>query len=408
MHIIKKNIFIRLLLLYLAMSSLFIALLYNLTNEVNWIVFKDLPIYLTFIVMFFLKKTIKIDFLSFLFPLAFIIIYNFLISPAPLFAQITSIRQILIPFVLVFIAQNFVFSSKSYLDVAKFIVFLSLGLIAFGFFERFTYLWTVLDISNFFDAKNIPMKSYGYPTMFIEPIKIPFFSGVNGSINGFPRMVSTVLDPINFGHLMVTVFIVVWYESNRFKFSTLTKFFLLLIIFSALLLSVSKGAWLQLFIVLVLFNQKMSMIIKFLLLIAFLPFIVVFIQMHPGFMLHFKGFISIFDSLNIFGHGLSTYGNYSKMFNSELQISNTGVGDSFWGSLLGQLGLVGFIAWLYPFYKIIMKVSSRHYLSKLLIAQILVSALSENTFNVLSVAFLMILIGIYYEEQKYNIMEKYK
>jgi len=83
------------------------------------------------------------------------------------------------------------------------------------------------------------------------------------------------------------------------------------------------------------------------------------------------------------------------MFASDSML-DIGIVDSFLGSLIGQLGVVGFVLWLYPLWRIFRIFPKNHFLGRLLLSQVLISALSENAFNLLSVAFLMVAAGAYY------------
>ena len=369
------------------------ALFYSAYPKFNWIIFRDLYIYITLLLVVYFNRKIKIRIILYLLPLFAVMAYSFANSQAPLFAKLAAIRQIITPFILIFIAFNFTYSKYSYVNLAKFIVCCGLAMIAFGFIERFTHLWTIVDITKFFEAKSIAVHAFGYPFIFIEPISLPFFKGIEGSSYGVPRMVSLTLDPINFGHTLVTLFALLCYEK---KIRSKYKYIMLGLILVSLALTFSKGSILQLVLLMTFFNRAAGLTFKVVLVIAFGIFVSYFIISHPGFWVHFQGFIAVFDVINSLGHGLANYGNYSAMFNLDSATRESGIRDSYWSSWLGQIGVVGFLAWLFPFCMIIKEIGLNHYLSRLLVAQVATSALSENAFNLLSVAFLMLLMGSYY------------
>jgi hypothetical protein len=169
-------------------------------------------------------------------------------------------------------------------------------------------------------------------------------------------------------------------------------------------LTFSKGAMLQLFFIFFILNKNINLILRIFSLL-FLSILIYIVSLnHAGFLVHFNGFINVFHYLTLFGNGLATYGNYAIMFGSG-DISS-GVGDSYWGSIIGQLGLVGFMAWILSFFTVIKNFPHNSYLTRILVSQLLISAISENAFNLLSIYILMILLGGYYSFYKNYSKEK--
>ena len=395
---INRSFFLKILIIWLATSSLVIVILVNsLDTTLNLIILKDLGIYLIFLSSFFIyHKKYKFDFKILLFYviLLFLIFYNYTISSSSSFSKIAVIRQIITPFVLMFLGYQFIRRPEEYNNILRFIIVLSFFLILFGLFERSIHLWTIISLKKYFILKNIKLFDIGYPVMFIEPINL-FQELVN--VNGIIRVVSSFLDPINFGHFLVTVLTIVYYEKKLYKKKI--RYFLLIIIFICLLGTFSKGAMLQLFLIFFILNKNLHILLKISSIIIGIIIIYLISLNHAGFLVHFIGFISVFNHLTLFGNGLATFGNYANMFAGEA-VFNSKVGDSFWGSLIGQLGIIGFASWIFIFYKIIKKFPKNFYLSKILISQIIISALSENTFNLLSIFIIMFLIGGYYSINK--------
>lgn len=387
----------KLLMYYLAFSSLFIAILYSAAPLIDWVYLKDGAIIAALLLS---ASKIKIKnnpvVLTVIFTLPILILYSYAISPAEDFAKIASIRQLIMPFIIFVVGYIGISKLSDYQMALKTLISIALLLCVFGIFERSIHLWSIIDISRFFISKKIPVFEYGYPIFFIEPISI---MGWMELPNGIPRMVSSFLDPINLGHTLVFFICVVMYDKNIILKRS-KKMGLLFLLFLCLALTLSKGAWLELFLVTVALSSRGSIALKVIALLVAIPSIYIYALDHAGFMIHLNGFLGVFTHITPFGHGLSTFGNYSAMFNTTGQIAE-GVGDSFWGSLLGQLGLIGFLLWMAPFFVIISSLGLKHYLSKVIVAQLIVSALSENAFNLMSIAYPLLIIGMYCRAKKY-------
>lgn len=323
------------------------------------------------------------------FPLVGLIVYNSIFSPAPNFVIFATIRQILIPFIFVWLGYTLInFSSQ--LDRLSMGVVLSAFILAiFGIFETLSLLWTSVDISAFYNAKNIPLTSTGYPYFWIEPVQ--YYSNDLGDL-GTPRMVSTFLDPINFGHFLALGFVLSL--QPNIAMTTALRLLVSVILAISLFLTFSKGAWLQVFLVLVVLSPNMPNLIRFILVALGSVLIGIYVTTHQGFVLHFLGFVEVFNHFSLFGNGMGSFGNYSTMYG--LSVDATAkqlVGDSFWAALIGQLGVVGLGIWGASWLLISLRIGIFSVLGRLLISQIGVSILSENTFNFMSVICLCVLVG---------------
>jgi hypothetical protein len=239
-------------------------------------------------------------------------------------------------------------------------------------------------------AKNISSYPSGYPPFFVYPNAIIR----EADLPGMARMVSSFLDPINLGHTLVFGLCLLVYE-NSIKMLKPVRMTLAFFFLVGIFLTISKGAIMQFFLVAIVLNSKIRLPFRIIFSLAVVPFLYVFVSDSVNFSIHYSGLRSSISSISLLGHGLAMVGNYAKMFAPDSML-DTGIGDSFWGSLIGQIGFFGFLAWLYPFWKITQILPPNHYIKRLLYSQLLVCALSENAFNLLSVTFLMVAAGAYY------------
>lgn len=379
------------LLYYLTFSGLAIALLYSINTSIDWIFLKDGFVILAAIIAIFIKaRSLPRDTIAPAIPITAITAISFLISPAPEFAKIASARQIITPFIFLLIGYS-LSKSNSYEHLVKTFLTCIILIVIFGTIERAMGIWSILDIESFFRSKNLPVFGNGYPVVFIEPISL---FGYRDFEHGMFRMVSTILDPINLGHILAAAVVIVSFDKN-IKISDGRKKIIAAGAFTCLLLTFSKGALLQLFLSSIILKNKNRLTYITISSIIAIPLITSYIQSHSGFLIHLNGFFSIIDHITLFGHGLATFGNYSILYNTDSISSEAGVTDSFWSSILGQLGLLGFAAWISPILYICWKSRKNKPLSTLLLTQSIICSISENSFNFMSIAFLLILIGSY-------------
>ena len=229
--------------------------------------------------------------------------------------------------------------------------------------------------------------------MFYEP-----------ALNYSLRLVSTILDPISFGHILTSGFVTLYFIKGIVKNR---KIYLFLILFG-LLLTMSKGAIFQLILCLTLFNSKLNFFLRFL-----IPLIVLisgyFLIDLRGIIIHFTGLYYAIVNINWFGHGLGLVGNYAKMFANDLTVyKQIKISDTFMGSVIGQIGIVGTFIWLSFFYRSFLNILFQKTMpgSIIILTQLIISILSENTLNYTSFfipGILAVLVNKYYKYENSNI-----
>lgn len=302
-------------------------------------------------------------------------------SPAPLMAGGSAARQLLMPFVLLVTGMAMVSNTSDAEKLKTWLLRAAWVVIALGFLFYLVPFWKFFSLLPYTHAKNINYdKQLEIPAMFIEPLR-----------GGIPRMVSTLLDPINLGHMLVFVLATGFYEKRH-------KYWQSAIVLAALLLTFCKGAFLQLFL-LVLLQAPMPRWMRYAGAVAAVAALVVISRYHEGVLLHLEGLTASFKTMTLFGHGLGMTGNQATMYGHPLRL---GIGDTYIGAVIGQLGLIGFLLWLLPFLWLLLLLKRAILLRNLLISQLLIAVLSENAFNLMSILFLMVTIGAFLKPQLLN------
>jgi len=308
-------------------------------------------------------------------------------SNAPLIGQITAIRQFLV-FWMIFAVGYFYGASTGVKHSSTFRLFVKIGvvIVVVGIFERFTHAWSVF-ISPFFVSKNIGVFQNGYPFVLIEPMS--FFNEFSDT-TGFLRMSSTFLDPINLGHACVAWYIMCLFLDDN-DGSENNYFFYKCIFSLGVVLAFSKAALIQYMIIMFLSSKLLPIYVKSVLIIFVVIVGFVLMQSHEGFLIHLTGLFNSFTSATIFGYGLAEAGNVASMYSG---VNVVNVGDTFIGSVLAQLGVAGLFLWSAPFFLISYFMLNKSFLLPIaLLLQLVLSSLSENTFNFLSVFNLSLLCG---------------
>jgi len=301
-------------------------------------------------------------------------LFSFLLSPAPLMAKSASLRQLLMPFVLFVIGMQFGRSAYELEKFKRWIIIATILLCAIGTLFYLVPVWEFISLRSYTLAKNLIPCPNGAPYMFYEPIRA----------ESIPRMVSTILDPINLGHLLVFSLVIAFTE-KRLNYAGF------LFVSMCLIVTICKGAFLQISMTVILLLStripgKLQIIIWLIGIRAFL-FI---LSHHVGVLMHMQGLFLSIKSATWFGHGLGMVGNQASMYGNPLDL---GISDTYIGAVLGQVGIIGLAAWLVPFVWMFIKLKENKTLKFLLVSQLVVAILSENSFNLMSILFLMMTVG---------------
>jgi len=376
--IVKYNLF------WAAFGSLIIALLSMVLMNRNIFLLKDIFFYCSIPLVLLIGKSKR-----YLFQISLVLaLVVYIVAVTGIFFelkpwQIYNLRQILVPVLIIVFSSNLTLSERSRKRVIKYAYKLMTWVVILGICFLSVGLWEYIRLDSYFTLKGIPVDARGLSYMFYEP-----------ALNYRQRMVATFLDPISLGHAIAAVFIMGYYKIN---IRGQRRAILLIILFSGLILCFSKGALMQVVLALFLLNRNINVVTRF-----FIPGLVVlavfmFLDIQ-GILIHIHGFISAITNLNILGHGLGLVGNYAKMFADNLDVYNLlKISDTFIGSVIGQLGLLGFVIWLAyfrPFLKKAILLKYNDVGGIIIVSQLAIAVLSENTLNFTSFIIPGIISGI--------------
>ncbi len=396
---LRKSGLLGIMYLWLCVSSLVIAVLCFIFKDYSqsFLMLKDVSLYSVLLFGLFICKYKLNDMpvVSGVYVMIMLLLYCSSSSASAL-AKLSSVRQIISIYSFILLGYIFSNSINSVQKIYKWIMFTGILIVIFGYVERSMYFWQTGFLYDYFEAKSIPLFGNGYPVFFIEPTKAIIPEAIEIPGNGSVRMVSAFLDPINLGHSIVLWLCVLIY-CKSFSVNKVFRYFLIILLSIALLLTYCKGAWLQLSLVLLILNEKLNH--KFRIAICILSILAapLIIYSHDGFMVHLLGFYSSLVSLSLFGHGIGLIGNYSSMLGESIDL---GIGDSFVGALLGQLGIVGTCVWFLVLFVMLRSLSRHNFAKKVIIAQLAIAFVSENSFNLLSIAGIGLVLGLEMRESE--------
>jgi hypothetical protein len=376
---IRKAFLNEFLHLWLTVSSLVIAVIYFVLNpSLNILGLKDLLVFAVLGMYLFFSREVDLRPFIVLGPLFLVLIFSSVFSPAPAFAIVASLRQLLVPFILIFCSYLATRSEEDLQRLYSKIYFNLWLLLIFGFAEKFFGFWQYIDLTNFFAAKNIPVNSDNIPYVFIEPIG-----------DGIIRMSSFLLDPINLGHTLVCLLCIELFSPSRYRILKLG------IILLGLIFTFCKGAIVQLLFIFVIFNTRIHMGIRIVITVSMAAGAVLLSAYHEGILIHFNGFIASFADISPFGGGMATAGNQSHMFAKDIlkEGLDQDIGDSFIGAVIGQIGMVGLFFWILPFFQLTRDFGTNDIFKRVLLSQLVIACISENSFNLLSIYSVCIIVG---------------
>lgn len=264
------------------------------------------------------------------------------LSSINVISSVSSMRNIISVFLFFFIGV--MASEQVNIDrLQKVILTIALIVVLVGFYEVFINksMWTTLNITDLWTKKGIRVQVSGLPTNFYSSERI------NGE--RIRRMTSTFADPVNLGAFLFAGLCIAWFRNNKF---------ITILIGFAIVLSVSKGAFLGILIFICVYAYYYSSKLMFFGMIGVsgvtgLLFLLYALRTSANSVfLHFSGLSAAFKNLlsHPLGLGLGSTGVLARQFSgfsANVEITETGL-----GMIIGQLGIVGLIVFVYFFFRI--------------------------------------------------------
>jgi hypothetical protein len=253
-------------------------------------------------------------------------------------AAMASLRNIVAP-LLFFLIGLHASAWAKHTVYLRYLVLLGLAAIIFGFIEANTpQLWESLNLRGLWEKKGISVQAdSGLPKNFFASEQL-----VPGEF--LRRMAGPFADPVNFGTFLFAVFMAAWY---------LKGLVIQILTMAAMVLAVSKGALLGLFVFFAFwtryFASRISHVISLLLLAAGAYFFYSFTLTSStgSTTAHIDGFAAAFAEFphHPFGRGLGSSGVLAGLF-SEGSESTSAITESGIGMVIGQLGIIGLIIYV--------------------------------------------------------------
>lgn len=258
------------------------------------------------------------------------------------YTKLVCFRQLVTPVVLVIYGRALRLNYDEIVDYTIFVVKLGFYQAIFGLIERFILgdeFWLAINISALFENKGfskwvlsgLPGNYYSYD----------FYYSIGDSIK---RLVGVTTDPLLTVHYLALCLVILIFSSKNEYANSNIMYIILLV---ATILTLSKGG---LLIIVVAYIYKASMKNKILaymcgIIAMSVLFIIIQSDLLRTIAIHILGVTSAFVNVSLFGQGLGTSGNLASLGAGSLT-----AGESFWGMILGQIGIVGLILFCFMIY----------------------------------------------------------
>ena len=256
-----------------------------------------------------------------------------------IYTKFVCFRQLMTPVILILYGRCLNISQDEKVDFLKFIINMGVFQAIFGIVEEFILgdkFWLALNISSLFKAK-------GFSRWVIAGMPGNYYSADFYSIIGrsVRRLVGITTDPLLTAHFLAFCIVILLFLDVDKKNKKIFKIVLLSI---ATFLTLSKGAIL---IVAISFlykvwikNRKVSI---FLIVFAITGLVgIIQSNILRTVSIHLAGLTTAAESISIIGGGIGTSGNLASLGGK-----STTSGESFFGMILGQLGIIGLLLFIW-------------------------------------------------------------
>lgn len=256
-----------------------------------------------------------------------------------IYTKFVCFRQLMTPVILILYGRCLNISQDEKVDFLKFIINMGVFQAIFGIVEEFILgdkFWLALNISSLFKAK-------GFSRWVIAGMPGNYYSADFYSIIGrsVRRLVGITTDPLLTAHFLAFCIVILLFLDVDKKNKKIFKIVLLSI---ATFLTLSKGAIL---IVAISFlykvwikNRKVAI---FLIVFAITGLVgIIHSNILRTVSIHLAGLTTAAESISIIGGGIGTSGNLASLGGK-----STTSGESFFGMILGQLGIIGLLLFIW-------------------------------------------------------------
>lgn len=398
-----------LLLLMLVQNIVLIIFSYNLSSRDTQILtlIKEIIVYLSIFITIFIKRNFQFEKFDIL-PIIYIvlIIISFFISDASISAKLVCIRQLFLPIVCFVYGRQVKVKDDDLQVLYNIIIYVGIGIAIFGFIELFFLkdeFWRFIGSEAYFKNKGI--EDWTKDGVMVSFYTYDLMSIFGGAVRRFVSIFAEVLATAHFLFLSLAI------TFFKYKGILRNKIIICGLMLLAIILTISKGVILIMGIAVVVIiyyyyeNKKLTLALIALGVIGLV--IIVFNSYgeatSTGY--HLEGLVHNFQNIKIFGYGLAKSGNFALIYGDSSQ--NVLSGESFIGTMLGQIGILGTIIYIIYNFVIIKRYIINKHKDKedsiialiLILGVLLESFLSESAISFLGTGFYFVLAGIIYNKQ---------
>lgn len=421
----KNNVRMLYFFMFLVLVQNILVILFckDISTNLN-IVFsaiKELMLYFALLICLCKKKKFSISMINkkelvavFLYIL--LLCKNLLFTPASMNSAILSLRYMLLPILCIYVGRNLIISKKELPNLFKYIITISVFLAVFGLLEMFFLgdeFWSKIGYSLY----AVKMKG-DLADNLINGVTVNFYTW---DFFGVPirRLVSITADPLATAFLIflgVAVLITKVIPVNNKIGHANTNPLIFVLLFTASILCLSKGIFIFIALTMLVSSYFFNWLPKSLLKVGTAIVSLAAVLILKSYISnattvtssynHLIGLQNGFENSKILGNGLGTAGSSVIMLTG----AESNVSESFIGSLVYQLGIVGLVAFAYFIY-IQMKNIFLMYKQKksnilvlslvLILGLCICMLLSDSAVSIMGTGIYFIIIGIAQQQKLY-------
>ncbi|SDP75366.1 hypothetical protein SAMN05216366_14815 [Selenomonas ruminantium] len=363
------------------------------------ILYKD--IILWGIVILYTISSLKIRYA--IIPLLFFCIYlllEFLQGSVDMYTRLVCFRQLLTPVILIIYGRALKLRQCDIYDYTRFLIKLGLYQAVFGLVERLVLgdeFWISLNISTLFDNKGFSKWAMsGLPGNYYS---FDFYLLIG---EGVKRLVGITTDPLLTAHYLALCLVFLIITGKEYCKNIKIAFFFILV---ATVLTLSKGGMLIIVVAYICLLREKSKKISYVafMVVALGLFVLIQNNLLRTLAIHILGITSAFENVSMFGNGIGTAGNLASLGGGSIT-----AGESFWGLILGQLGVFGLILFVFMI-SAVLKAALKYNKEKIcyaviiyVIAVMIEGIVSESAINYVGSGCGFIMLGVL-SKNEYNV-----